>query len=65
MNSIGTKYILDENVLTNPTKYLQELLEKSYFICFPDDSKLYSIWEVSKEKTIDYNNEKIAFLKVA
>jgi len=63
MNSVGVRYILDEGILTNPTKYLQELLEKSYFICFPDESKRYSIWEVAKEKTIDYNNEKNSFPK--
>jgi len=63
MNSVGTKYILDEVILTKPTKYLQELLEKSYFICFPDESKRYSMWEVAKEKTIDYNNEKNSFPK--
>ncbi len=63
MSSVGTKYILDEGVLAKPTKYLQELLEKSYFICFPDESRRYSIWEVAKEKTIDYNNEKNSFPK--
>ncbi len=56
MNSVGCRYIVDEEILAKPTKYLQELLEKSYFLYFPDESKCYSVWEVAREKTIDYGN---------